>query len=75
MINSNKHREIGLKVRVNLDVAYLTAWVTPNGQLEMRHDIYGYDNPRAKPIQNQFISIPNYRTHQRIKLALNGQSS
>ncbi|MEC6906686.1 L,D-transpeptidase family protein [Photobacterium piscicola] len=75
MINSNKHREIGLKVRVNLDVAYLTAWVTPNGQLEMRHDIYGYDNPRAKPIQNQFISTPNYRTHQRIKLALNGQSS
>lgn len=35
---------------MNLDVAYLTAWVTPNGQLEMRHDIYGYDNPRAKPI-------------------------
>ena len=75
MINTNNHREIGLKVRVNLDVAYLTAWVTPTGQLEMRHDIYGYDNPRSKPIQNQFISIPNYRTHQRIKLALNGQSS
>ena len=75
MINSNNHREIGLKVRVNLDVAYLTAWVTPTGQLEIRHDIYGYDNPRSKPIQNQFISIPNYRTHQRIKLALNGQSS
>ncbi|MCD9522670.1 L,D-transpeptidase family protein [Photobacterium carnosum] len=75
MINTNKHREIGLDTHVKLDVAYLTAWVTPTGQLEMRHDIYGYDNPRSKPIQNQFISIPNYRTHQRIKLALNGQSS
>ncbi|KJF92578.1 amidase [Photobacterium angustum] len=75
MINTNKHREIGLNTHVNLDVAYLTAWVTPNGQLAMRPDIYGYDNPRAKPIQNQFISIPNYRTHQRMTLALNGQSS
>ncbi|OBU21100.1 L,D-transpeptidase family protein [Photobacterium aquimaris] len=75
MINTNNHREIGLNTRVNVDVAYLTAWVTPDGQLEVRHDIYGYDNPRAQPIQNQFISIPNYRTNQRIKLALNGQSS
>ena len=75
MINTNNHREIGLNTHVNLDVAYLTAWVTPNGQLAMRPDIYGYDNPRAKPIQNQFISIPNYRTHQRMTLALNGQSS
>ncbi|MCG3864213.1 MULTISPECIES: L,D-transpeptidase family protein [unclassified Photobacterium] len=75
MINTNKHREIGLNKHVDLDVAYLTAWITPNGQLAMRPDIYGYDNPRAKPIQNQFISIPNYRTHQRMKLALNGQSS
>ncbi|KJG10942.1 amidase [Photobacterium kishitanii] len=75
MINTNKHREIGLNMRVNLDVAYLTAWVTPSGQLEMRHDIYGYDNSRAQPIQNQFISIPNYRTKQRIKLALNDQTS
>ncbi|WP_305465446.1 L,D-transpeptidase family protein [Photobacterium leiognathi] len=75
MINSNKHREIGLKKHVDLDVAYLTSWVTPDGQLAMRPDIYGYDNPRTKPINNQFISIPNYRTHERIKLALNGQSS
>ena len=75
MINTNNHREIGLNTHVNLDVAYLTAWVTPSGQLEMRHDIYGYDNPQSQPIQNQFISIPNYRTHQRIKLALNGQTS
>ncbi|PSV27934.1 MULTISPECIES: L,D-transpeptidase family protein [unclassified Photobacterium] len=75
MINTNNHREIGLDTHVNLDVAYLTAWVTPNGQLAIRPDIYGYDSPRAKPIQNQFISIPNYRTHQRMALALNGQSS
>ncbi|EAR53707.1 hypothetical amidase [Photobacterium sp. SKA34] len=75
MINTNKHREIGLNTHVNLDVAYLTAWVTQNGQLAMRPDIYGYDNPGAKLIQNQFISIPNYRTHQRMTLALNGQSS
>lgn len=75
MINTNKHREIGLDTPIRLDVAYLTAWVNSDGQLQLRPDIYGYDNPRQQPIQNQFISIPNYRTHQRIKLALNGQSS
>jgi murein L,D-transpeptidase YcbB/YkuD len=75
MINTNKHREIGLDTPIHLDVAYLTEWVTPNGQLELRHDIYGYDSPRKTQIDNQFISIPNYRTHQRLKLALNGQES
>ena len=74
MINSNKHKSIGLSEQVNVNVVYLTSWVNAKGQLEIRPDIYGYDNPR-KPIENQFISIPNYRTNTRIHEALLNVSS
>ena len=59
---------------MNVNVVYLTSWVNAKGQLEIRPDIYGYDNPR-KPIENQFISIPNYRTNTRIHEALLNVSS
>jgi len=34
--------------KVPVDVAYLTAWVDPNGILQMRNDIYGYDKEQFK---------------------------
>ena len=33
---------------VPVDVAYLTAWVDPDGILQMRADIYGYDKEQLK---------------------------
>ena len=33
---------------VPVDVAYLTAWVDPDGTLQMRGDIYGYDKEQLK---------------------------
>ncbi len=33
---------------VPVDVAYLTAWVDPDGILQMRGDIYGYDKEQLK---------------------------
>ncbi|SFV57394.1 L,D-transpeptidase YcbB [hydrothermal vent metagenome] len=34
--------------KVPVDVTYLTAWVDPDGILQMRNDIYGYDKEQLK---------------------------
>jgi len=33
---------------IPVDVTYLTTWVEPNGTLQMRNDIYGYDKKQLK---------------------------
>jgi len=33
---------------IPVDVTYLTTWVDPNGTLQMRNDIYGYDKEQLK---------------------------
>lgn len=30
-------------------IAYLTAWVDENGQMQFRHDVYGWDQPDPEP--------------------------
>jgi L,D-transpeptidase YcbB len=52
---------VRLSQRLGVDFVYLTAWVDEKNKLQMREDIYGYDNPQKDAIDSQFISMKNYR--------------
>jgi len=42
-MNTGKERYVTLKQNLPVFIAYFTAWVDQNGQLNFRDDIYGYD--------------------------------
>ena len=47
-LKGKKQVYLNLNESVPVDVVYLTAWVDPSGKLQMRNDIYGYDNMQLK---------------------------
>jgi murein L,D-transpeptidase YcbB/YkuD len=47
-LKGKKQIYLNLNEDVPVDVTYLTAWVDPSGTLQMRNDIYNYDNMQLK---------------------------
>jgi murein L,D-transpeptidase YcbB/YkuD len=48
ILKTKKQTYHQLDEQVPVDVAYLTAWVDPDGILQIRNDIYGYDRMQLK---------------------------
>ncbi|MDX1304603.1 L,D-transpeptidase family protein [Photobacterium sp.] len=61
MVNNNNSDTVYLSKRLGVDFIYLTAWIDEHNALQMREDIYGYDSPRAEPVESQYISMKNFR--------------
>ncbi|MGF1760046.1 L,D-transpeptidase family protein [Photobacterium sagamiensis] len=61
MVSSNSSDTVYLSQRLGVDFIYLTAWIDENNALQMREDIYGYDSPRAEPVESKYISMKNFR--------------
>lgn len=43
LLNENVHKRLYPKLHVPIDTVYLTVWVTQDGTVEFRDDLYGYD--------------------------------
>ena len=43
ILDSDVHTRLYPKKQVPIDTVYLTIWVTRNGMVEFREDLYGYD--------------------------------
>lgn len=48
MIHGGKNTWVKLKQKVPVYLVYFTAWVSQNGSLNFRDDIYGHDRKTAK---------------------------
>ncbi len=51
-MNAGKEKTVTLKEPMPVFIAYFTAWVTKNGQLNVRKDIYGRDTTLLSMIMN-----------------------
>jgi L,D-transpeptidase YcbB len=46
-MNSGKEQTVDVKNPVPVSITYYTAWIAPNGKMNFRKDIYGYDQKTA----------------------------
>jgi murein L,D-transpeptidase YcbB/YkuD len=51
-MNSGREKTVTLMQSIPVFIGYLTAWVSPQGQLNFRNDIYGRDSRLAKMLGN-----------------------
>lgn len=54
-ISTGERKVIVLKKRIPVHIVYRTAWVSPDGILHFRSDIYERDNPLDKALQERLV--------------------
>ncbi|WP_052730023.1 L,D-transpeptidase family protein [Photobacterium halotolerans] len=52
---------INLRKTLAVDFIYRTAWLDEQGKLQVRDDIYGYDDDSTVPQEHDYIAMMNYR--------------
>ncbi|MCF6207666.1 MAG: L,D-transpeptidase family protein [Sulfurovum sp.] len=48
ILEQNRNTPINLSKSIPIDIIYLSAWVNPDGEVQFREDIYGYDALQIK---------------------------
>ncbi len=54
-ISTRERKVIVLKKRIPVHILYRTAWVSPNGTLHFRKDIYERDKPLDKALRERLV--------------------
>ncbi|QUJ68902.1 L,D-transpeptidase family protein [Photobacterium sp. GJ3] len=52
---------INLRKTLAVDFIYRTAWLDDQGRLQIREDIYGYDDESSVPAEHDYIAMNRYR--------------
>ncbi|UTM58751.1 L,D-transpeptidase family protein [Photobacterium sp. CCB-ST2H9] len=52
---------INLRKTLAVDFIYRTAWLDEKGQLQIRDDIYGYDDDTSVPAEHDYIAMSRFR--------------
>lgn len=69
-IDKTQTKWVPLKKRLAVQTIYQTAWVTDEGELAFRDDVYAYDVPAKRKITTQ---EPSYLTQQRHSVQMQAQ--